>query len=124
VTRIQHVTVTAASEDLFEPMTAFYLELGGWRLIRPPALEADTPGRWIAFGDTQLHLVLGPPANETAHFALELGDHYARVTKNLAKTGSGFRQARNLWGSPRSFVHDPAGNLVELFAEAPASLPG
>jgi len=123
VSRIQHVTVTFASEELLEALESFYLRLGGTMLVRPPALEADTPGRWFGFGELQLHLVPGPGIAAPAHFAIELAGDYQQVTQGIAQNGLPIRQGRDLWGSPRCFVHDPAGNLIELFESAPPSVP-
>ncbi|MGI8427071.1 MAG: VOC family protein [Actinomycetota bacterium] len=124
MSRIQHVTVTFASEELLEALEDFYLRLGGSMLVRPPKLEADTPGRWFGFGEVQLHLVPGPGTMEPAHFAIEMAADYEQVTQGLAQSGFEVKQARDLWGSPRCFVHDPAGNLIELFKSAPPALAG
>lgn len=121
--RIQHVTITAPSEDALGAMESFYRALGGTVLSRPPALVADTPGRWFGFGDTQLHLILGDPVSPPAHFALDLGDSYDRIVRELERQGHPIRTARNLWGGRRSFVHDPSGNRIELFDRPPESRP-
>lgn len=118
--RLQHVTVTVGSEELLPAVEAFYLALGGVSQVRPPKLAADTLGRWIGFDDSQVHLILGEPVAEPAHFALELGDEFDSVRASLADLEVAVREARDLWGSRRCFVHDPAGNLVELFETGPA----
>lgn len=121
--RIQHVTLTVPAGDL-EAAEAFYAGLGGTPLVRPPMLAADTPGRWIGFGDTQLHLVAGgPPAETEAHFAVDLGAAFDAVLASLEAAGAPVRHARRLWGARRAFVRDPAGNLVELFESPPESVP-
>lgn len=119
--RLQHVTVTVGSEELLPTVAAFYLTLGGVWQVRPPMLAADTRGGWIGFDDSQVHLILGEPVAAPAHFALELGDEFDSVRASLADQGVAIREARDLWGSRRCFVQDPAGNLVELFEIGPGS---
>lgn len=102
---------------------AFYARLGGVPLARPPLLEADTPGRWLAFGETHLHLLVGDPLPPTAHFALLAGDAYEVVLDALSRAGVEVRPGRPLWDARRSFVRDPAGNLVELFDRPPPAEP-
>ncbi|MGQ0679409.1 MAG: VOC family protein, partial [Actinomycetota bacterium] len=102
--------------------TLLFLSVGGGGAPPPPPprLAADTPGRWIRFGDTQVHLILGDPVSRPAHFALELGDDYHFARAKIERMGSQISEARDLWGSPRCFVQDPAGNLVELFEFGPS----
>lgn len=120
---IQHVTITVPSDEMLGTVKSFYQMLGGIPLKRPPALAADTPGAWIGFGPTQVHLILGPPVKPPAHFAMDLGENYDSVVENLKSMGHALRAARDLWGGRRSFVHDPAGNRVELFDRPPNSVP-
>lgn len=121
--RIQHVTVTVPSEDLIPAARAFYEELGGVALERPPMLVADTPGCWLGFGDTQVHVIVGEAQPGPAHFALDLAGEYDPVLARLEAAGVARRDARRLWGARRCFVQDPAGNRVELFERPPESLP-
>ncbi len=113
------MTITVPDEGLLPEVASFYNALGGVSQTRPPKLEADTPGRWLGFDNTQVHLVIGAPVAEPAHFALDLGDRFDAVTAALADRGVEVRKARELWGSRRCFVKDPAGNLVELFERPP-----
>jgi catechol 2,3-dioxygenase-like lactoylglutathione lyase family enzyme len=117
--RVQHVTITVPDEGLLPAVESFYLGLGGISQKRPPKLEADTPGRWLGFENTQVHLVIGAPVAEPAHFALDLGHRFDAVIAALADQRVEVRRARDLWGARRCFVKDPAGNLVELFERAP-----
>lgn len=121
VARIQHVTITVPAEEMLPEVEEFYTTLGGVPLIRPPKLVLDTPGHWLGFGETQLHLVLGDPVAPPAHFALDLGEDYDRVIESLRRSGAHLRAARALWGARRSFVGDPAGNRVELLERPPPS---
>jgi catechol 2,3-dioxygenase-like lactoylglutathione lyase family enzyme len=119
--RVQHVTITVPDEGLLPEVESFYLVLGGTSQTRPPKLQADTPGRWLGFENTQVHLVIGIPVAEPAHFALDLGDRFDQVTAVLKDQQVEVRKARDLWGARRCFVKDPAGNLVELFDRPPDS---
>lgn len=121
--RVQHVTVTVPSEDLIEPAAGFYGLLGGERLVRPPMLVADTPGCWLGFDSTQVHIIVGDSRPGRAHFALDAGEEYDAILDRLARAGLERRDARKLWGVRRCFVRDPAGNLVELFEQPPESVP-
>lgn len=121
--RIQHVTVTVPSEDLIEPVAAFYEQLGGRRLVRPDMLVADTPGCWLGFGPTQVHLIVGKAQPGKGHFALDASGEYDEVLDRLTEQGVDRRDARRLWGARRCFVRDPAGNLIELFESPPDSVP-
>jgi catechol 2,3-dioxygenase-like lactoylglutathione lyase family enzyme len=121
VARIQHVTITVPAEEMLPAVEDFYIALGGVPLIRPPRLVLDTPGRWMGFDKTQVHLVIGDPVAAPAHFALDLGEDYEPVIENLRRFGADLRAARDLWGSRRTFVIDPAGNRVELFEQPPPS---
>jgi catechol 2,3-dioxygenase-like lactoylglutathione lyase family enzyme len=120
--RVQHVTITVLDEGLLPEVERFYNRLGGIAQRRPPKLEADTPGRWLGFENTQLHLVIGAPVAEPAHFALDLGEQFDSVIAGLADQQVEVREARDLWGARRCFVKDPAGNLVELFERAPDNM--
>ena len=121
--RIQHVTITVPDTGLLPQMERFYRGLGGIVLVRPPALEEDTPGYWFGLGETQLHIVPGPVVGKPAHFAVDLGDAYDSVLDRLRDAGVEVRGARDLWGGRRSFVHDPAGNMLEVFDRPPDSTP-
>lgn len=120
--RIQHVTITVPA-NMISDVEAFYRTLGGVPLVRPPALVEDTPGSWLGFGETQLHLITGEPVPEPAHFALHLGDSFDSVLRDLRNEGHTVKPARDLWGGRRRFVQDPAGNRLELFDVPPQSVP-
>jgi len=121
--RIQHVTVTVPSKDMVAAARDFYRMLGGVPLQRPPMLVADTPGCWLGFGDTQVHVIVGEAEPGPGHFAMDVGTEYGAIVDRLTQVGIGRRDARRLWGARRCFVRDPAGNLVELFEQAPPSNP-
>ncbi|MGH2687417.1 MAG: VOC family protein [Actinomycetota bacterium] len=121
---VQHVTVTVPDPGRVPEVEGFLRLLGGVDLVRPPKLVADTPGCGMGFGEgTQVHVVVGGPAAAEAHFALHLGDRYDAVLEALRAASVPVRTARDLWGGRRSFVRDPAGNLIELFDVPPPSEP-
>ena len=117
------MTVTVPSEAGIAPAQAFYEMLGGIVLVRPPALAADTPGCWLGFGDTQVHVIVGDAEPGPAHLAMDAGGEYDSILGRLTEAGVTRRDARQTWGARRCFVRDPAGNLVELFERPPPSEP-
>lgn len=117
--RVQHVTITVPDEGLLPAVESFYHILGGVSQTRPVQLAADTPGRWLGFENTQVHLIIGAPVAEPAHFAIDLGEEFDVVRAKLSDLEVAIWEARDLWGARRYFVRDPAGNLVELFEKSP-----
>ncbi|HEX2053387.1 MAG TPA: VOC family protein [Actinomycetota bacterium] len=117
------MTVTVPSEAMLPAAQQFYQRIGGVPLVRPEMLAADTPGCWLGFDGTQVHLIVGHADPGPAHFALDVGDAYDAVLQELEASGVSRRDARQSWGARRCFVNDPAGNLVELFERSPDSIP-
>jgi catechol 2,3-dioxygenase-like lactoylglutathione lyase family enzyme len=118
---IQHVTHAIDTSQL-DACVAFY-EILGFRPVAPPAgiagraswLESDDPGAT----PSQVHLMYadaGRPGG--GHFALVCSDYDGTVAR-LRAGGHVVDPRREHWGSPRAYVHDPAGNLVELMAFGP-----
>ena len=50
---------------------------------------------------------------------MPLGDAYGATQTRLRDAGHEVDDHEEYWGSPRSFVRDPAGNLVELMEFPP-----
>lgn len=117
------MTVTVPSEESIPAGQAFYELLGGVPLVRPAMLAADTPGCWLGFDGTQVHLIVGDAEPGPAHLAIDVGEEYDTILARLAGAGVDRRDARQSWGARRCFVSDPAGNLVELFERPPDSIP-
>ena len=114
---IQHVT-REVDPSLVGACVAFYGLLGFSQVASPPSLASRAI--WLQHGPTQLHLLLAPDATpDTGHIALVL-DAYEATTAELARAGHEVEPRRQHWGSPRAYVRDPAGNLVELMAWAPS----
>jgi catechol-2,3-dioxygenase len=55
---------------------------------------------------------------EQGHFAIVCPE-YERTVRRLREAAHDVEPRREHWGSPRSFAHDPAGNIVELMAFPP-----
>ena len=114
---IQHVTLEVRREQA-EECAAFWALLGFER-VQPPESLADR-ALWLQHGPTQVHLmwVEDPVALPRGHVAVVLED-WEGTLGSLRAAGHGPEPRREHWGSPRAYVHDPAGNLVELMAFAP-----
>ena len=114
---VQHVTleVRHARED---DCVAFY-ELLGFHRVEPPPSLADRAA-WVQSGGVQVHLmwVDEPTALPDGHIAVVASD-YEKTVEALRAAGHEVEPRTEHWGSPRSYVRDPAGNLVELMAFPP-----
>jgi catechol 2,3-dioxygenase-like lactoylglutathione lyase family enzyme len=117
VTALHHVTLELRREDA-ERCVAFY-KLLGFRTVEPPESLRDR-AEWMQAGATQVHLmwVDEPVVVPRGHVAVVVDD-YEQVLVALADAGHETERRREHWGSPRSYVHDPAGHLVELMAFSP-----
>ena len=122
--RINHVSVNATDLERSE---AFYVDLFGAEPIPTP--QFGFPVRWLAVGDTQLHLFfreVEPPSNH--HFAIEVDD-LAAVYRRAAELGIFERDLfdHHLIELPgdqaQLYIRDPAGNLVEIDAAGASRLP-
>jgi catechol 2,3-dioxygenase-like lactoylglutathione lyase family enzyme len=118
---IHHVTLEIA-DDLLERCIEFYAALDFGR-VQPPA---GIVGRavWLErAGDgprQQIHLMSAErPSARGGHFAL-VCPHYETVLDRLRARGAEPEPRREHWGSPRCYVRDPAGNLIELMAWPPS----
>jgi catechol 2,3-dioxygenase-like lactoylglutathione lyase family enzyme len=113
--RLQHVSVQVPAQRL-EECARFYAEVLGMERI--PNLAGAA---WFRFGDgDHVHLLEGPgAAQSSAHMALVVDDLEATLERARAH-GAEPRQSDDLWGAPRWFLRDPAGNRVEIFPRPPA----
>jgi catechol 2,3-dioxygenase-like lactoylglutathione lyase family enzyme len=117
---IQHVTRAIRSADMEDCIT-FYGILGFRPVEAPPGISGRAV--WLEFGGdgprSQVHLMPAEDARpETGHFAVVCRAYDATVDR-LREAGRDVEARRRHWGSPRAFVRDPAGNLVELMAWPP-----
>jgi catechol 2,3-dioxygenase-like lactoylglutathione lyase family enzyme len=113
---IQHVTREVETAQLGACIT-FYEALGFQRVPTPDALADRFV--WLQLGPTQLHLALTPHSVvQSGHIAVVLEPYEASLAR-LRAAGHVVEPRREHWGSPRAYVHDPAGNLVEVMAWPP-----
>ena len=117
---IQHVTRDILRSEL-ERSAAFYALLG----FDPVPVPASLAGRgvWLERAGTQIHLLfVDDPAaagrRPPGHVGIVVAD-YKQTVERLGDAGHHVEPRREHWGSPRSYVRDPAGYLVELIAWAP-----
>jgi catechol 2,3-dioxygenase-like lactoylglutathione lyase family enzyme len=113
---IQHVTRETLPSQL-EACVGFYRLLG----FVPVAVPAGLAGRfvWLELGRTQVHLMpTGDARPQAGHIGVVV-EHYTETVARLRGAGHEVEPRREHWGSPRAYVRDPAGNLVELMAWAP-----
>jgi hypothetical protein len=117
---IQHVTREIPPSTLNQCVD-FYAILGFTVVPVPPGIKGRAV--WLAHGDTQIHLVPTTAAQlERGHIGVVVED-YAGTLQALRRAGHEPDRRREHWGSPRAYVRDPAGQLVELMAFAPARRP-
>ncbi len=115
---IQHVT-REIPRDQLAPCIRFYEILGYSPIAMPPPLEGRAVWLGHADGGPDLHLMPTDAGGvEQGHVAFVV-DPYAAVVARLSEAGFEVEPRRQHWGSARAYVRDPAGNLVELMAEAP-----
>ena len=114
---IQHVTFEVA-RDAVQDCVAFYALLD-FEEVEPPASLRDRAA-WVERGGTQVHLmhVDDPVVLPRGHVAIVVDD-WQSTLERLREAGHSVEARREHWGSPRSYVRDPAGNLVELMAFPP-----
>jgi len=119
---IQHVTQEVPPARL-HMCIAFYEVLGFRQTPTPPGIVGRAV--WLQSGATQIHLMpteAGDPEAGTARRAGHVGvvvEAYEETIERLRAEGHSIDPRREHWGSPRAYVRDPAGNLVELMAWPP-----
>ena len=113
--RFNHVSVHA---DDLEESARFYEEL--FAMERLPTPNFGMRILWLALGDQQLHLferdVAAPPFH---HFGIDVDDFEAAYVKardrgllDAETFGASVRELPD--GAVQMYIHDPAGNLVEV----------
>jgi catechol 2,3-dioxygenase-like lactoylglutathione lyase family enzyme len=115
---IQHVSFEV-EPDQVDACVEFY-ELIGFRRVPAPEKLAHFV-TWLERDGDQVHLLQLPETSHmnAGHAAVPLGDDYEATQARLREAGHQVDDHEEYWGSPRSFVRDPAGNLVELMQFAP-----
>ena len=114
---IHHVALETRFEDS-EACVAFFALLGFAR--REPPSSLSDRAVWLAHGDQHVHLLLtdDPEIPGQGHVAVVLDDYDATLTR-LTVAGYHIDPRTPHWGSPRAFVHDPAGHVVEVMKFPP-----
>jgi catechol 2,3-dioxygenase-like lactoylglutathione lyase family enzyme len=115
--RIHHVAMETRPEDV-EACARFYELLGFARVERPESLRDR--GIWLEHGGQQIHLQRDEDVTvpKRSHFAL-VADDYEATLATLREGGFEPDEREQHWGSPRVFVHDPAGHVVEVMEFPP-----
>ncbi|MDQ6776551.1 MAG: VOC family protein [Actinomycetota bacterium] len=115
---IQHVAREVQPSDISSSL-AFYALLGFAEVPVPASLVGRAV--WLEQGGTQVHLLLATePRPERGHIAVVVDDFEATV-HSLQSAGHDVDRRREHWGSPRAYVHDPGGHLVEFMAYGPGA---
>jgi catechol 2,3-dioxygenase-like lactoylglutathione lyase family enzyme len=116
---IHHVSFEVRPDQL-DACIEFY-ELLGFRRVTAPRGLADHVA-WLERGGDHVHLLQLPEPSHMnlGHAAVPLDDDYEATQTRLRDAGHQVDDHEEYWGSPRSFVRDPAGNRVELMKFAPA----
>jgi catechol 2,3-dioxygenase-like lactoylglutathione lyase family enzyme len=99
----------------------FYGVLG----FRPVPVPAGIAGRalWLERGGTQIHLMPRDDAQVQSGHVGVVVERYEGTIEQLRAEGHEIDPRTAHWGSPRAYVRDPAGHLVELMAFAPDGRP-
>jgi catechol 2,3-dioxygenase-like lactoylglutathione lyase family enzyme len=122
--QINHVSVSA--RDLDESVE-FYVELLGAEPIAAP--NFGVPVRWLALGDTQLHLFereAEPPGYHHLGITVDDLERAYRVAERrdaFDRTAFGNHLVELPGDVVQLYARDPAGNLVELDQPGVARLP-
>lgn len=120
VTKLSHVNVTVPAE-LEEATRHFYAVVMGLTEVPKPAESKGRGGAWYQLGPVQLHLSRENPAPDNSGSKR----HVCYSVQNLADAEQQFRNAGveiipdslPIPGSPRFYVRDPGGNLIEVAQE-------
>jgi catechol 2,3-dioxygenase-like lactoylglutathione lyase family enzyme len=114
---LQHVSLEVR-RDQVDACVAFWSQLGFERVTPPPSLRAHVV--WVERNGTQIHLLpLDEPVTTDQGHAAVFVDDYERTIESLRDQGFETWPGSNAWNAPRSFVRDPAGNLVEVMSKPP-----
>jgi catechol 2,3-dioxygenase-like lactoylglutathione lyase family enzyme len=114
---IHHVALEIRRADA-DACVAFWALLGFAEVAPPEGLRERT--RWVECGGQQVHLMAvdAPVAPPGGHVAVVATDYDATLDR-LRAAGFAPDPRPEHWGSPRSFVRDPAGHRVEVMAFPP-----
>ncbi len=108
---LHHVAI---SVDDVDTAIAFYTEVLGCT-VRADRPDFGFPGAWLDAGAQQIHLMqFGPGEQARGHFALRV-DSTGAWHERLDGHGVAHQVADHVVGAGHQiFLHDPAGNQIEL----------
>lgn len=117
ITELSHVNVTVP-QSLEESTKHFYGVVMGLREVPKPAESKGRGGAWYQLGAVQLHLSREDPAIDN-HASKR---HICYSVQNLVEAEQHFLDSGvvvipdslPIPGSPRFYVRDPGGNLIEI----------
>jgi catechol 2,3-dioxygenase-like lactoylglutathione lyase family enzyme len=115
---IQHVTREIPPSQL-DGCVHFYRLLGFQPVPAPPGIAGRA--LWLQRGSTQLHLMPRDDARPQSGHVGVVVERYENTLAELRRDGHDVEPRREHWGSPRAYVRDPAGNLVEVMAWPPGA---
>ena len=107
---LHHVSINVVEVDA---ALTFYTDVLGLtpRTDRP---DFGFGGAWLDAGDQQVHLIEAPvPDDRGQHLALRVAD-LDEVVAEVRATGTAISDPSPVGTGRQAFLHDPAGNLVEL----------
>jgi catechol 2,3-dioxygenase-like lactoylglutathione lyase family enzyme len=113
---IQHVTREIPPSEVKRCMS-FYAMLG-FEAVPVPEGIGDR-ALWLERRGTQIHLMPRDDASASSGHVGIVVERYEETLQRLRDAGHEVEPRREHWGSPRAYVRDPAGNLVELMAWGP-----
>ena len=111
IVEVNHVNVTVPP-DLEQAAKHFYGEVLGLKQIPKPQGPRQSIGAWYQLGSAQLHLSIeDDPKNDASNRHVCYGVADLGVAENVLREAG---VEIILDPSPRFFVRDPAGNLIEV----------
>lgn len=113
---VQHVTREIRPSEL-DRCVSFYEMLGFEQVPVPPGVAGRAV--WLERAGTQIHLMPSDDASPQRGHVGVVVERYEETLERLRAHDHEIDPRREHWGSPRSYVRDPAGNLVELMAWGP-----
>ncbi len=117
---LQHVTQQVRPSQLDACIT-FYERLGFKRTRAPEGIAGRAV--WLQRGSGQIHLMPATDAQPGSGHIGVVAEDYELTLRALEFAGHDVQPRREHWGSPRAYVRDPAGNLIEVMAFAPGAAP-
>jgi catechol 2,3-dioxygenase-like lactoylglutathione lyase family enzyme len=117
--RVLHHAAFAVPAGKSDVCAAFWALLGFTEIEPPATLRGRT--RWLARGQTQIHLLLAEdarPARDGTHVAV-VAEDFDDVLARLAAAGFPADPRERHWGAPRAYVLDPVGHRIEVMAWPP-----